>query len=102
MILKKKKRHKNKKQKKYFWEFGGFGDVKKMYEYQVLYSKNRSVNQEFHGNRDFYNYNKGVCNIKSLSKNNENYGSKVSQEIEKVIERNFAGVEINLDLDFDL
>jgi len=41
------------KTKKNSWEFGVFGDVEKMNEYQVLYSKNLSVNQEFHGNRDF-------------------------------------------------
>jgi len=61
-----------------------------MYEYQVLNSNNRSVNQKFHGNRNFYNYNKGDYNIKSLSKNNENYGSKVNQEIEKVITKKFC------------
>ena len=88
--------------KKYSWEYGDFENMKKMNEYQVLYAKNRSVNQEFHGNRDFYNYNKGVCNIKSLSKNNENNNLNISEQIEMVIERNFAGVEINLDLDLKL
>ena len=29
----------------------------------------KTIDIDFHGNRDFYNYNKGICNIKSLSKN---------------------------------
>ena len=73
-----------------------------MDEFKTLYAQNRSVNQEFHGNRDFYNYIRGVCNIKSLSKHLENNDSEISQQIEKVIERNFGGVDINLDLDFEL
>ena len=91
----KKGRNKITIDKKYSWIYGNFQDVKKMEEFKDLYSKNRSVNQEFHGNRDFYNYIKGVCNIKSLDSN-------ISIQIEKVIERNFGGVDINLDLDFDL
>ena len=88
--------------KKYSWKYGNFSDVKKMNEYKVLYTNNRSINEEFHGNRDFYNYIRGVCNIKSLSKNLENIDPDISQQIEKVIERNFGGVDINLDLDLDL
>ena len=87
--------------KKYSWNYGKFADVQKMSEYKILYSNNRSVNNEFHGNRDFYNYNKGVCDIKSLSKNVENNEANISEQIEKVIERNFGGVDINLNLDFD-
>ena len=88
--------------KKYSWKYGNFEDVKNMDEFKALYSKNRSINQEFHGNRDFYNYVKGVCNIKSISKNLDNNDSDISKQIEKVIERNFGGVDINLDLDFEL
>ena len=79
-----------------------FGDVKDLDEYKSLYEKNRSVNQEFHGNRDFYNYIKGVCNIKSLSQNSESNNSDINQQIEKVIERNFGGMDINFDIDLEL
>ena len=88
--------------KKYSWELGDFASVKEMDEFKILYAKNRSVNQEFHGNRDFYNYNKGVYNIKSLSKNMESNDSNIGELIEKVIERNFGGVEINIDIDSNL
>ena len=98
----KKERDKIETKKKYSWKYGSFEDVKKMDEFKTLYAQNRSVNQEFHGNRDFYNYIRGVCNIKSLSKHLENNDSEISQQIEKVIERNFGGVDINLDLDFEL
>jgi len=98
----KKNREKIKTNKKYSWNYGNFNDFKKNNEYKTLYTNNRSVNEEFHGNRDFYNYIKGVCNIKSLSKNLDNTDSDISEQIEKVIERNFGGVDINLDLDFEL
>ena len=98
----KNKRENIETKKKYSWKYGKFADLKKTNEYKILYSNNRSVNEEFHGNRDFYNYNKGVCNIKSLSKNMENNNDvDISMQIEKVIERNFGGVDINFDIDFD-
>ena len=97
----KKNRKKIETNKKYSWKYGNFDDVKKMDEFKALYMKNRSVIQDFHGNRDFYNYNRGVCNIKSILKNSE-IDNDVSQKIEKVIERNFGGIDINLNLDFDL
>jgi len=89
--------------KYYSWKRGNFTNVKnEISEYKDLYSKNRSVNEDFHGNRDFYNYIKGIFNIKSLSKNLENNSVDLSTQIEKVIERNFGGVEINLDIDFNI
>jgi len=99
-----KENRKNIKTKRaYSWQKLNFTNVKnELGEYKALYKKNRRVNEEFHGNRDFYNYIKGICNIKSLSKNLENNDYEVSQQIEKVIERNFGGVEINLDIDFDI
>jgi len=99
----KKKRNKiEETKKKYSWKYGNFADVKKTDEYKILYAKDRSVNEDFHGNRDFYNYIKGVYEIKSLSKNMSSNDSNISQQIEKVIERNFGGLDINLDLDFEL
>ena len=92
-----------KTKKDYSWKRGNFTNVKnEMSEYKALYTKNRSVNEDFHGNRDFYNYIKGIYNIKSLSKNMESIGNDLSEKIEKVIERNFGGVEINLDIDFNI
>ena len=88
--------------KKYSWMYGSFSDVKETDEYKILYSKNKSVNAEFHGNRDFYNYIKGVFKIKSLSKNFGSIDPNLNKEIEKVIERNFGGVDININIDFDL
>ena len=97
-----KKRELIETNKIYSWKHGSFINVKIMPEFKDLYLKNKSINQEFHGNRDFYNYIKGVCNIKSLSKILENNDSDISEQIEKVIERNFGGVDINLDIDFAL
>ena len=97
----KNKRNDIETKKKYSWKYGKFADVKTMNEFKVLYSNNRSVNHEFHGNRDFYNYNKGVYSIKSISKNIENNDNNIGQQIEKVIERNFGGVDINLNIDCD-
>ena len=88
--------------KNYSWNYGNFDDIKEMDKFKDLYAKDKNVNQEFHGNRDFYNYIKGVCNIKSLSKNLENNEQDINLQIEKVIERNFGGVDICLDLDFEL
>jgi len=88
--------------KSFLWKIESFSDLTKKDEYKTLYTNNRSVNEEFHGNRDFYNYIKGVCNIKTLSKNFENIDPDVNKQIEKVIERNFGGVDINLDIDLDM
>ena len=98
----KQKRKEIKTNIKYSWKFGSFSDVKETNKYKILYAENRSVNEEFHGNRDFYNYIKGVCNIRSLSKNYESIDPNVGKDIEKVIERNFGGEDINMDIDFDL
>jgi len=98
----KKKRCNIELQGNYSWKYKNFYGVKNMNEYKILYEKNRTINHEFHGNRDFYNYNKGICNIKSLSKNSENIDVDVNKQIEKVIERNFGGVDICIDLDFGL
>ena len=93
---------KDKTKKNYSWFHGNFSSVKEMNEYKIIYAKNRRVNPEFHGNRDFYNYNKGIFSIKPPLKNLDDADNKISEEIEKVIERNFGGVDICIDIDYKM
>ena len=57
----------------------------------------KKINIEFHGNRNFFNLIKGIAN--DLNENNEN--GKNIEIIGKYIEKNFGGLEIDIDLDLN-
>jgi len=60
-------------------------------EYKKLFSNNKKIKSDFHGNRDYFYLIRGVANY--LNETNEN----PVKIIEKYIERNFGGIEIELD-----
>ena len=67
-------------------------------EFKIILSKEKKIKVDFHGNRDFFNLIKGVA--RELSETNEIEDSKsVVNLIEKYIERNFGGMEIEIDID---
>ena len=62
-----------------------------------IYIKRKKIKKDFHGNRDFYNIIRGiVTDIKSLDITDKD---KV-EIIIKYIERNFGGIDYEIDIDF--
>ena len=66
-------------------------------EFKQLYNKDKKVNIDFHGNRDFFYLIKGIANEINIYSDN-NY----SALIEKYIERNFGGIDIEIDVDLEI
>ena len=87
-------KNKTKKEEKFF-EY-----IKDSKEFKNLMKKEDKINLNFHGNVDFYNLIKSTAN--DLSKfNNISEREKVDLVI-KNIERNFGGIEYEIDINFDL
>ena len=62
-----------------------------------IYIKRKKNKKDFHGNRDFYNIIRGIAtDIKSLDITDKD---KV-EIIIKYIERNFGGIDYEIDIDF--
>ena len=62
-----------------------------------IYIKRKKNKKDFHGNRDFYNIIRGIAtDLKSLDINDKD---KV-EIIIKYIERNFGGIDYEIDIDF--
>ena len=67
-------------------------------DFKELLLKEKKIKIDFHGNRDFFNLIKGVA--RELNETNEIEDSKfVVALIEKYIGRNFAGMDIEIDID---
>ena len=83
------------------WEKSDFNEIKATKDFENLYTSEKKINSNFHGNRDYYSLIKGVA---KEFKNN-NFNSELNAEInKKYIERNFGGmlIEIDVDLNFSL
>ena len=66
-------------------------------EFKKLVNKDKKIKVDFHGNRDFFNLIKGTA--KELNETNEiNDIESVVNVIEKYIERNFGGMELEIDI----
>ena len=65
-------------------------------EFQKLFKKDKMVNEDFHGNRDFYFLVKGITN-----ELNENNNTDLNEVVSKYIERNFGGLELYIDFEKD-
>ena len=76
-----------------------FYDIKRMKEYINLFKKEKKIKEDFHGNRDFYYFIKEIAmKISRLSTFEDN---EVKDIIERYIERNFGGIDYEIDIDFD-
>ena len=75
-----------------------FREIERDREYIKLLKKERKINLDFHGNRDFYNLIKGVA-IDGSKLNNI---SEIVYIINYYIERNFGGINYEINIDFDL
>jgi hypothetical protein len=78
-----------------------FKEIEGEQEFIKLLKKDKKINSEFHGNRDFYNLIKGVA-IEGYKLNNILDESQIVPIINKFIERNFGGINYSIDIDFDL
>ena len=77
-----------------------FGDIKKEKLFKELMKKENKVRIDFHGNRDFYHLIKGTAN--DLGKSSESSDEEKVRIIVKYIERNFGGIDYEIDIDFNL
>ena len=74
------------------------GEIENENEFKEMLLNENKIKIDFHGNRDFFYLIKGVA--RELNETNEiENGKSVANVIEKYIERNFGGMEIELDID---
>ena len=77
-----------------------FDYIKNEKEFKRLLRKDTKIRKDFHGNRDFYNLIRSIANDLGRlgeTNNTDNYKVKI---IIKYIERNFGGIEYDIDIDF--
>ena len=73
------------------------GEIKKEDDFKKIYAKEKKIKINFHGNRDFFNLVKGVA--RDLNETNEiAVTNSVVNLIEKYLERNFGGMDIDIDI----
>ena len=87
---------KNKKEDK---SKGNFESITSKKEFKNIWKKDNKIKIDFHGNRDFYNLIKGVAN--SLRNIEELNDKEKIEIIAKYIERNFGGIEYEINIDFN-
>ena len=78
-----------------FFDIEDIKVIEKQPEYIKLFKTDKTIDIDFHGNRDFYYIIKGIAN--DLNENNEN----IIETTEKYIERNFGGLDIEFDFEND-
>ena len=78
-----------------------FREIEHEKEYIKLLKKERKINLDFHGIRDFYNLIKGVA-IEGSKLNNICDERQIVPIVDNYIERNFGGINYEIDIDFDL
>jgi len=77
-----------------------FKEINRMKDYINLYKKEKKIKEDFHGNRDLYNFIKEIAiETGRLSTFEDN---EVKEIIERYIERNFGGIDYEIDIDFKL
>ena len=78
-----------------------FESIKATKEFRKLLQKENKIRKDFHGNRDFYNLVRGIAI--DLSKFGDTINDKDKIDIIiKYIERNFGGIEYDIDIDYKL
>ena len=94
------KKDQSNKDKKNEREKRSFESIKELKEFKDLLKKEDKIRKDFHGNRDFYNLIKGIAiELGKLGDSNDN--DKVLIII-KYIERNFGGIDYEIDIDLNL
>ena len=81
-------------------EKDNFESIKLKKLFKDLFKSENRIKRDFHGNRDFYNLIKGIA-IEFGSLDENFYFEKVAKII-RYIERNFGGIDYEIDIDYDL
>ena len=97
MVLKKYFKIKNKEELK----GKNFREIELEKDFANLLKKEKRIKSEFHGNRDFYNIIKGVA-IEGSKLNNIADEIQIVPIINNYIERNFGGINYEIDINFEL
>ena len=83
-----------------------FTEIKDTKEFKNLLKKEKKIKVDFHGNRDLYNFIKGIAKeIGRLDENGSGEGmdhNRVVLIVENNIERNFGGIDYEIDIDLSL
>ena len=80
-----------------------FRDIKEEENFKELMKSEKKIRKDFHGNRDFYHLIKGIAY--DFGKTMDLADSRDSEKIKiiiKYIERNFGGIDYEIDIDFNL
>ena len=79
-----------------------FVEIKNLKLFNKLFNEEKKIKIDFHGNRDLYTYIKRIArDINSLN-NSDDTDNDIVSIIEKHIERNFGGIDYEIDIDLDL
>ena len=73
-----------------------FESIKQEKDFKDLFKKEKKIRKDFHGNRDFYNLIKGIA---IELKSGDNTDKEKVIIITKYIERNFGGIDYEIDID---
>ena len=77
-----------------------FEEIQKKEEYKKLLRNEKKIKEDFHSNRDLYNYIRGIASrVDKLDSFDEN---DVKRIINNCIERNFGGIEYEIDIDLSI
>jgi len=78
-----------------------FKEIEGEQDFIKLLKKDRIINTEFHGNRDFYNLVKEVA-IEGSTLSSISDEKQIVPIINNYIERNFGGIRYDINIDFEL
>ena len=77
-----------------------YSEIKNKKEFINILKKEKTIKIDFHGNRDLYNFIKGTA--REMARLNELDDNELVNIVEKYIERNFGGIDYEIDIDLDL
>ena len=77
-----------------------FESIKDDKEFKDLMKKETRIRIDFHGNRDFYNLIRGIAN--DIGRSIDSSDNEKVRIIIKYIERNFGGIDYEIDINFNL
>ena len=76
-----------------------FAEIKKTKDFIDIFKKENKIKKDFHGNRDFYNLIRGIAI--ELRESGDSTDSEKSNIATKYIERNFGGIDYEIDIDLE-
>ena len=77
-----------------------FSEIKNIKEFKNLLKEEKKIKVDFHGNRDLYNLILGIA--REMGQLNNLDDNEIALIIEKYIERNFGGIDYEIDIDLDM